>query len=471
MDFARILQYYALICLANVPVQAGLFAYLNRKTKYIHKLNEWIDRILGLTAIKEENRDAEETVEEKASSEEQAAKPAELPASVNNDKVGIATLRLRIGDIYYCRLSSANRESRRFNLAWYSKNEFVGKVDDNAVFEAKKTGTAIVGCQRIGVGFDTGSDMYEINVIPTNRSWFAEPMLRALENKTKRDILMSSMPGVRIISDDTEKNIVTYEGDLEYKSMKVQFNDYGEIERVLYELRTDCPTLADEMKERFEPVRLSGEGLTAWARCFADESKEEILQFAILRKYEDGKIYFGMSQFWREFGEYEEFELNIALAEKTFADLLPDRKPAKVKAFRRRPVSKRPAPLKSSTTPKETDASAENNAPAPDNQEMKGKEEAKENLVEDTQKPAEKTEESERETDPDIETGAQDNNVRDKEEKTEEQEPDEDEQKAIDSVPDIAEDGELDKDDVSSKETGELDFNADETRSIIEEEN
>ena len=468
MDFARILQYYALICLANVPVQAGLFAYLNRKTKHIQKLNAWIDHVLGLSPVQEET-DNKNSVKEEGSIEEKQVKPAELPASVNNDKVGIATLRLRIGDIYYCRLSSAHRESKRYDLAWYSKNEFVGKIDDNAVFEARKTGTAIVGCQRIGVGYDTGSDMYEINVIPTNKSWFAEPMLKALENKTKRDILMSSMVGVRIISDDTEKNIVTYEGDQEYRSMKIQFNDYGEIERVLYELRTDCPTLADEMKERFEPVRLSGEGLTAWARCFADESKEEILQFAILRKYEDGKIYFGMSQFWREFGEYEEFELNIALAEKTFADLLPDRKPAKVKAFRRRPVSKRPAPIKSSTTPKETDTSAENNAPAPDNQEMKGKEEAKENLVEDIQKPAEKTEESERETDPDTETGAQDNNVRDKEEKTEE--PDEDEHKGIDSVPDIAEDGELDKDDVSSKETGELDFNADETRSIIEEEN
>ena len=45
--------------------------------------------------------------------------------------------------------------------------------------------------------------------------------------------------------------------------------------------------------------------------------------YAFLRLTADGRRLFGISQFWRQNGEIDEFLLNIQMAEKYFADLMP----------------------------------------------------------------------------------------------------------------------------------------------------
>lgn len=344
IELSKILQYYASLCLLSIPIEAGLFTYLYKKTRFIVHLNDRIDRLLGLPPITDATNiktQADEDTDE--SSDENSSKNDDKVKS--NDVQGIASLRLQIGDIYYCRLSSVHRDSKMYELAWYSNNEFVGIVDDNAVFTADKTGVAIVGFERVGDNRDTGVDMYEINVMPTHRNWFADPVIHSIEKKEKRDIFLSRYAGVRVLSDDPQTNTVILDGNEYYSKLKVQFNVYGEVERVLYDfsgIRWNCgQDFLGEMKERFEQIRLSGEGISIWVRRLSNMEKDEVTLFAIIREYPDGKRYLGISRFWRENGEYEEFEMNIVLAEKIFSELLPGLPVAKVKPFRRRPTPRK----------------------------------------------------------------------------------------------------------------------------------
>lgn len=467
MDFMKMLQWYAAICLFSVPIEAGLFAYLYKKTGFVTKLNDGIDRMLKLPPIP---HDAEEK-----DTNTEAGEPVDEPDQKNNTqqvqpKTAVASLRLRIGDIYYCRLSSAEHDERRYNLFWFSRNEFVGKMDENAVFSAEKTGTTLVAFKIVGDAMDKGKDLYEINVIPSNPDWFAETLLQAMDEGTKRDVLLPKLIDKRILSEDTEKNIITLEGNDKYRSMKIQFTPDGTVERVLYELknirRNNEPDIQDELKERFEQVRLSGEGISIWVRRLENDERDEVRQFAIIREYPDGKRYFGMSRFWRALGEYEEFELNISLAEKIFSDLLPDKETAKVKPFRRRQAPRRPAPVKQLL--------AQNNEepiPSLPAQEQTNSQTEKEYIREEPSQP------SESEVLP-VEQG-RDVPEGDGLEKPAENipaaagQPDEEIMTSeinisIDDIPDTVEDGTDDHAD--GKETGEVDFEQEGTSEILDQE-
>ena len=469
MDFMKMLQWYAAICLASVPIEAGLFAYLYKKTGFVSKLNDGIDRMLKLPPIPRDS-------EEKDTTEETGEKVVE-PVQSNSAqqaqaKTTIASLRLRIGDIYYCRLSSAEHDERRYNLFWFSRNEFVGKMDENAVFSAEKTGTALVAFKIEGDAMDKGKDLYEINVIPSNTDWFAETILQALDEGAKRDVLLPKLIEKRILSEDTERNIVTLEGGDKYRTMKLQFSPDGTVERVLYELtnirRNNEPDIQDELKERFEQIRLSGEGISIWVRRLENEEKDEVRQFAIIREYPDGKRYFGMSRFWRALGEYEEFELNISLAEKIFSDLLPDKETAKVKPFRRRQASKRPAPVKQ--LPARNDGEPVPTLPAQGQTEP---EPEKEYILEEPAQPLESN------VAPVVQGPERDVPEEDGQKVPAEDipaaagQPDEEKMTSgvgisIDDIPDTDEDGAHDRAD--GKETGEVDFEQEGTSEILDQE-
>lgn len=338
MDVTRILIIYATVCLAAIPVEIAMLALLSRKTKLLAPLDNWIDKVLG----EGDKDDRPEQVTNSVPGHIQDEEP--LEECENRQRT--PTFQLQVGDTYHCHVGTDSQDSRMYELRWYSRNEFVGTIDDDAVFSALKAGRVTVGCARRHDDFDTGSDIYEIEVLPANRKWTGDKYINLLATGSRKDVFLSSLSPCQIISEDKESDAVTIKVSDTGETVAVRFDSSGRVAKVLlgpFILTPGVETdLVKELDERFRAVRTTGEALRLWARLRIDESREEVELYAMIRKYPDGRGYLGLSRFWRDHGEYDEFVLNIGMAERTFAGLLPEGETVNVKTRARRARTRKP---------------------------------------------------------------------------------------------------------------------------------
>ncbi|MBR4381933.1 MAG: hypothetical protein IKP64_00085 [Selenomonadaceae bacterium] len=357
MRIETILQYYAFISLVTLPLNALAFLYVYKKTDYLDRFNDWLDRILKLgEPIKTPQALAQEEKTEK--------EPETFASREEYERKGTSFVRIQVGDIYYCRLTSRQTDSRLYQLDWYSNNEFVGQIDENAIFSAFHTGRATVGYFERGNSLNGGNPMYEIEVIPTEERWFADEFVPAILEHRKKDVVLASLIDRRILSENTQARSLTYEGRGEYKKLTIQFNIFGELDKVLYELPEgggpSDEDISKKMEERYDEAKLKGQGIRIWYSLESNRSKEDVKLYAFLRQDGNGSRLFGISQFWRQNAEIDEFLLNIQMAEKYFSDLLPGIIPIEVEVeYEEEPAAQEPSRQRHEGRPDQTGGSAD----------------------------------------------------------------------------------------------------------------
>ena len=341
-----ILQYYAIISISCLTLNVPLVVILYRKTKFFDHVNNYMDAMLG---IKPDNNPKEKEQNAIDSQENQGQNKQQDPsvqAVGRPEESGISSFRMKVGTSYFCKLSSQNRFSKTYEIEWFSDNEFVGTIDEKkGLFRALRAGKVSIGFEIKAAGSDSGTMLYEIEVVPDEQDWYAGELIEDLIARKRRDIVLSRFADRNIEYDNQDKNIIGYGTDEFCLSLQLQFNKYDELERVLYELPPMSPKgrteFVKQVEQRFEKIETTGYGIHIWNMRLEDQEKNEVILYAFIRQTEDNRSYFGIGQFWREYGEEDEMLENIQMVEGLFCDLLPDITPAEVKArkkMRKKPV-------------------------------------------------------------------------------------------------------------------------------------
>ena len=338
-----ILEYYAIISLITLPLNIFLFVFLNKKTPLIENFNQWLDRKLGVPPPKPaepEPKPQDKKEEDKGKKEEVIKRP---------ENFHTALFKIPVGDVYHCMTSSVDNDSRRYTLEWTTDNDFIGTIDKDGLFTARKTGKVSLFYKRKEDISDKGHNAYQIEVVPTHREWFGNEFLSALEERTLKENVISKLMNRSILSEKPQQKSITYAGTGDYSELAVQFNMYSELERVLYVLQRHANTddIVKELDERFEEAKLVGTGIRVWTRRYKndkDEEIDEVTLYAFLRETLSGQRYLGISQSWREYADINEFLENIKMAEKTFSEIMPDIPVADVSAVVEKKEPPKPAP-------------------------------------------------------------------------------------------------------------------------------
>lgn len=312
-----ILEYYAILCIVLMPVSFYVLIYLNKRTSLIEKINRKLDRIFGL----EEQKKTEKT--EKKTTENNAEKPQD-----NDDSDGITRFNIFVGDKYFCRVNSMESTRRTKALSWISQNEFVAKINKKTgEFEAKKSGRILVYYQDENNSFDTGTQVYDITVVQRNPNWFADKFITFMNKNAVRDEVCASLIGRKITSENPSKKTVTYEGNSPEKRLVLQFDSKDRLQRVLWEYNSSInetnEEFSKELEDRFEKVAGKG-GVSIWIREFIDDKRDEVEMYAFHKRTSSGTYVFAIGKTWREYGDVEEFLMNIGMCEKMFSDILKD---------------------------------------------------------------------------------------------------------------------------------------------------
>lgn len=333
---SKILHYYALLSLTTLPLTVLLFIYLYKKTSTIETINRWIDRLLGVEE-KINKTPQPETAPDTDKKEE--GKPEEKEEDLTRpENSQISAFKLPVGDEYHCKSTRMDRSSRLMDLQWFSKNKFLGTTNEKGIFKAVRAGKVELYYRRANDPGDLyGTMAYEIDIMPKNPAWFGGELIPALEERMKKDKVLAKLIDLPITSEVPSAKVISFAGNGEYSKLSIQFDQYKELERIVYQLKNSVKTddIVKELDERFEETKLeTGEGIRLWTRRYEpdEEDIEDVRLYAFLRELPTGERFLGIGQFWREYGDLEEFQLNIALAEKSFGDLLPGITPAKVKA-------------------------------------------------------------------------------------------------------------------------------------------
>ena len=338
-----ILEYYAIISLITLPLNIFLFVFLNKKTPLIENFNQWLDRKLGVPPPKPaepEPKPQDKNKGEEEKKEEVIKRPEDFHT---------ALFKIPVGDVYHCRTSSVDNDSRRYTLEWTTDNDFIGTIDKDGKFTARKAGKVSLFYKRKEDISDKGHNAYQIEVVPTHREWFGNEFLSALEERTLKEDVISKLMNRSILSEKPQQKSITYAGTGDYSELTVQFNMYSELERVLYVVQKHVNTedIVKELDERFEEAKLVGTGIRVWTRRYKkdkDEEIDEVTLYAFLRETLSGQRYLGISQSWREYADINEFLENIKMAEKTFSEIMPDIPVADVSAVVEKKEPPKPAP-------------------------------------------------------------------------------------------------------------------------------
>ena len=149
------------------------------------------------------------------------------------------------------------------------------------------------------------------------------------------------------------------------------------------------------------PELRSGGDIDIWVRRNSDESKNEVDIYAIFKRLKDGTWVLGIGRTWREYGEIDEFVLNIGMAEKMFIDCLPGEPLTEVKA------DEQQKGLRGSASSAVNEKPSDDSESDPDNSEDEDKE--KTNAEEDSaDEPAEDKDEQQEGTEEESEDGTVD---------------------------------------------------------------
>ena len=318
LTIREILEYYAMLCIILMPFAFGILIYLNKRTSAIKRLNEFLDRILGLK--EEKTPSGNDKKEEKKNGNDD-----EKNAEDDNEKSGITHFKIFVGDIYYCRVNSADSTERTNTLSWTSTNRFIAQIE-------KKTGKLLArrngNVQIVYIdenGYDQGRTLYNIDVVQTNPDWFADKAIGLLYKNASREEVANAFIGKKILSENKAKKTVIYEGLEDEKKIVFQFSAGNKLRRILWEFDSnikedeDGRFFSDELGQRFERVEGTGD-VDIWIREFDDGSRDEVEYYAFVKKTSRKTVVLGIGKTWRDYGDVEEFLMNIPMCEKMFAD-------------------------------------------------------------------------------------------------------------------------------------------------------
>ena len=313
----EILEYYAILCLILMPATIYVLIYLNKKTKAIQKLNSFLDKFLGLENTEKVSQKIEEDTQKK-----------ELETQADADeKSGITSFNILVGDKYFCRVNSTDSTLQMRGISWSTENDFVGKINKKeGVFTARKKGKVKIYFNDDSDAFSNGVQLYDINVLARKQDWFADNIIDKIYKNALRDEVSALFIDRHIIKENKRNNIVIYEGkNRDEKKIHIQYNAKGEILRALWEI--DCSdenTIAElnrNLNERFDNV--PGEGdISIWIREVIDEKRDEVEIYSFWKKISVNTVFFGIGKTWREYGDVEEFLLNIGMCEKMFSEII-----------------------------------------------------------------------------------------------------------------------------------------------------
>lgn len=318
----EILEYYALLCIILMPFAFAILIYLNKRTAAIEKLNRFLDRILGLEEVKTPSAAVKEE-------EKKDEKDEEKKAEEDDEKSGIIKFNILVGDTYFCRVDSVDSSKMTKGLSWFSTNRFVADIDkDSGKLTAKKNGSAIIIYTDKNVDYDPGRRLYNINVVQKNPDWFADRAIELLYKDALRDEVANAYIERKILSESKTKKTVTYEGLGGERKVVFQFSSGNRLRRVLWEfdqgnIKEDegGGFFSEELDQRFERVEGKG-GVSIWIREYVDERRDEVQFYAFAKRTSRKTVILGIGKTWREYGDVEEFLMNISMCEKTFADCM-----------------------------------------------------------------------------------------------------------------------------------------------------
>lgn len=332
ISVTTILQYYAILCLGLLPVGLVMSVLLYKKTDFFKTVNRSIDKLLG---IKDDSPSEEKEPQPGTAEKEKEEKPPQ-PAEPRPENSGVASFSLLVDDVYFCQLNSLNRDSRIYKPKWMTDNEFVGTIDDSGVFTGKKVGRTNVLFKRRDDAFDEGSVMYEIDVVPTDRNWFADRLFSQMLERAPKDDVYASLILRKTLYEIPGQKIKGYDGLAEDRKLVVQFNAFDELARFAFFLRSTSEktveALARQLDERFEKVKLEYGKLRLWVHRDINEEHDEVDAYAYIKETKDGQLLLCIGQTWREYGELLEFQKNVLMAEKMFKECLPEVETEKIAA-------------------------------------------------------------------------------------------------------------------------------------------
>ena len=328
LSVSEILQYYAVLCLSLAPLNILLVYLLYKYTNLIERFDRFLDKLFTKKGKKAEVQPKPQ--DEKTTGEPEPKKPVDIP-----ELSGVSCFSLPVGQIYYCRLNSQERSAGFYPLRWFTSNEFLGKVDEESVFTAHKAGVVDVYSCRKNDDFDHGAHAYRITVVPRNPKWTAQTAIELLLNRAERPKVLAAYMGSKIVQNDPAKRLLGFHQAGVFEKVLFQFDATDNLERavLLVSARKGEPltealnNIIGEMADRFDEVTLtSGEGIRLWIHRLIDEEHDEVDIYAYMRKSASvkGQWVLCIGQTWREYGEIDEFLLNIKMCEKMFADCLPN---------------------------------------------------------------------------------------------------------------------------------------------------
>lgn len=323
-----ILLYYAIICLICSPISVFTVVILYKKTTLIDRLNHWLDKVLGLEKKDDKKIENESLQEQKNETKKQE--------SDNDKSSNVTAFAIYVGDSYYCKLNSQNAAvlsiGNTLALKWNSRNEFVGRIitkNGESIFLAEKAGETNISCAQRDDDYDTGAEIYRINVLPHNLDWFAEKTFNWVLVNSPEVNMTELLRNYKLIRTDKNKNISVYGGNESFiKQLTLQMDKYNGVLRAVYELKMPTEELQrnifDEMNERFDEIKLYGD-IRIWIHRVEDEVSNKVDMYAFFKKsVVNGNYLLAFGHSWRNDGEVEEFILNINMAERFFSDCLPD---------------------------------------------------------------------------------------------------------------------------------------------------
>lgn len=408
----EILEYYAILCLILMPATIYVLIYLNKKTKAIQKLNSFLDKFLGLENTEKAPQKIEENTQKK-----------EMETQADADeKSGITSFNILVGDKYFCRVNSTDSTLQMRGISWSTENDFVGKINKKeGVFTARKKGKVKIYFNDDSDAFSNGVQLYDINVLARKQDWFADGIIEKIYKNALRDEVSALFIDRHIIKENKRSNIVIYEGkNRDEKKIHIQYNAKGEILRALWEI--DCSdenTIAElnrNLNERFDNV--PGEGdISIWIREVIDEKRDEVEIYSFWKRVSVNTVFFGIGKTWREYGDVEEFLLNIGMCEKMFSDLIDTEKYSEFTVDKKY-FEKKKAGIKSVTENPDNITNVIQEATEP----VQDKSDSENNEPESTPAPENKEEEQEQEQEQEETPEVQNNEVQDNEDsdKTEE---------------------------------------------------
>lgn len=322
---SKILQYYAVMQLVSLPLTFVLLVFLYKKTNYIERFNSWLDRFFGLT--EKENKAADDESRRLTAKEK-------IAQDMRDAKTGVTTLKLAIGQSYHCRLSmSLIREGGLYKCRWYPENGFVGDVDSEGVFTAKKAGETDIYCEGNNISDDqAGQHVYKIIVVPEDAEWNPGLLFKLLYDGAERKKIMARLYDRRISNIREDINAVDYRRGKTDEGLRMQFDYEDRLQRFVLMLgkkwkENGLKNIERALDERFDPVKMEQGQTRIWMHKYITESETLIDHYCFIKELSDGNGVLCFSRTWREYSDELEFLQNIAMAELTFIELLPELKP------------------------------------------------------------------------------------------------------------------------------------------------